>query len=58
MAEEVLYLHDIHIAVEEQRGGGRPERMGRIDAAPDGRAVGELLLFHGAGELFQVVLQE
>src|SRR5437879_6220682 len=46
VAEEVLNLHNIHIGVQEQGGGGGAEGVGGIDAAADGSASGELLFLH------------
>ena len=58
VAEEVFDLHNIHIGVEQEGSGSRPQRMRRVDAPPNGCAIRKLLLLHGAGEQFQVVLQE
>lgn len=35
VAEQVLDLDDVHVGIEQQRGRGRPERVGRVDAAAD-----------------------
>lgn len=56
VAEQVLDLDAVHAGVEQKRGRGRAEGVGRVEATPDDGAVGELLVFQGAGQPFQIAL--
>src|SRR5438270_629172 len=50
MAEQFLDVADVLAVVEQDGGGSGPQGVGRVQAAPAGCAVGQLLLLHGARE--------
>jgi hypothetical protein len=55
VAEEILHLDDVHAGVEQQGSGGGPEGVRSVGGLPGGGAVWWLRLFHGAGELHQII---
>lgn len=48
VAEQVFHLNDVHAGVKQQRGRGRAEGVRRVQATPNGRAIGELFFFRRA----------
>ena len=58
MAEQILDLAEVHARIEEQGGGGGPQRVGNIDIDAAAGAIYRGRLFNSTGQPLQVAFNQ